>query len=56
LVVFGSLMDLLGASRASTYLIRMLAIAVAAGVQLVWLVFATHADLWVPYRSILELI
>lgn len=33
---------------------RMALITIAAMVQVVWLVYATHAEFWVPYRSILE--
>lgn len=55
LIVFGSILDLIDAPRESAHLVRMLAIAVAASVQVVWLFFATNAYLWVPYRSILEL-
>lgn len=33
---------------------RLALIAVAAAVQMIWLVFATHAEFWVPYQSVLQ--
>lgn len=54
MVVFGTLMDLLGVPQKGVYLVRTMAVALAAAVQGVWLILATHADLWVPYHSILE--
>jgi hypothetical protein len=53
-VVFGSLLDLVPLPRAATYLARILVIALAGAVQLVWLVLATNASAWVPYHWILE--
>lgn len=53
ILVYGNLPQFLGFSRRTGFLIRFLALATIVAVQLVWLVFATHADKWVPYRSIL---
>lgn len=54
LAAFGEIRALLGVSDAMALLVRLLLIALAAAVQLVFLVFAVHADQWVPYRSLLE--
>jgi EpsG family len=53
LVVFGNLRALLGLGERTGPLVRLLAIGVAGSIQVVWLVFATHAYLWVPYTSVL---
>jgi len=53
-VVFGEILALLRVPRNMQPLIRMLVILTAVMVQLVWLVWATHASGWVPYRSLIE--
>lgn len=53
LAAFGEIRELTGAKARMTPFLRMLMIGVAAAVQVVWLVFATHAEYWVPYNSIL---
>ena len=55
LIVAGNINDLLRMPRAGMFLTRTAAIAVAALVQLVWLVLATDAPYWVPYHSIFAL-
>ncbi len=55
LVVFGSLIDLLGVKRGGILPVRALAVGVAASVQVVWLTLATFSYLWVPYRSVFGL-
>jgi hypothetical protein len=52
--VFGEIRNLIGWSAGSVPLLRVSCIGVAVAVQSVWLVLATHASLWVPYRSVLE--
>ena len=54
LAAYGEIRALAGLSERSLLLMRILLIGVAAAVQSVWLIFATHAEFWVPYRSILE--
>lgn len=54
IAVFGEFLALVPLGQRFTIPIRLLLIATAATVQIVWLVFATHAEFWVPYRSILE--
>lgn len=53
IVVFGELAKLLGFSERSGLIVRFFAIAYAVAVQLVWLLYATHSDSWVPYKSVL---
>lgn len=53
IVMFGNIAALLGASPRTALLVRVLVVAIAIAVQLVWLIYATHADSWVPYKSIL---
>ena len=55
LVVFGSMLDLLRVPRAGIFLVRTVMIGIAALVQMVWLVLATDAPLWVPYHAIFGL-
>ena len=52
-VVFGELAKLLGFTERSGLIVRFVAIAYAVTVQLVWLLYATHSDSWVPYKSVL---
>lgn len=54
LAAFGEIRALLGITYRMTLMIRMVLIVITAMVQLIFLVFAVHADLWVPYRSIFE--
>jgi hypothetical protein len=54
LAAFGEIRDLTGVSDRMTFFMRLLLIGIAALVQVVWLVFATHSYLWVPYTSIFE--
>ncbi|HVR89984.1 MAG TPA: EpsG family protein [Novosphingobium sp.] len=54
LAAFGDIRDLLGISNRMTFFLRILLIAIAAAVQTVWLVYATHSIYWVPYQSILQ--
>lgn len=52
LAAFGEIRDLSGMAQRATLLLRLLMIGLAAAVQTVWLVFATHAEFWVPYNAI----
>ena len=54
LVVFGEMAALVGSSRQTRILLRFALIAVAVAVQMVWLLYATHASYWVPYKTILS--
>ncbi|NBC34945.1 hypothetical protein GTZ99_00055 [Novosphingobium sp. FSY-8] len=56
MVVFGSLVELTGVGRRGAYGMRIASIMGVGVVQVVWLVMATFAELWVPYKSIAELI
>lgn len=56
LAVFGEFRDLVPVSNRMALLVRLMLIAIAAAVQVVWLVFGTHAIYWVPYKSILQFI
>ena len=53
LVTFGSIGDLLGFSLKSRTILRLLVIAYATAILLVWLLYATNASFWVPYKSVL---
>lgn len=53
-VVFGELARLLGFTERSGLIVRFLGIAYAVTVQAVWLLYATHASSWVPYKSVLS--
>jgi hypothetical protein len=53
LVAFGSIGDLLGFSMRSRAILRLLIIAYATATLLVWLLYATNAGAWVPYKSVL---
>ena len=55
LAVFGEFRSLMGIADQMVVLTRMALIAVAIAVQGVWLVYATHSEYWVPYRSVLDL-
>jgi hypothetical protein len=52
--VFGNIAEIMGASQRAGVMLRFLVIGIAVAVQVVWLFFATHAEFWVPYRSILS--
>lgn len=54
LVAFGRIMGLLSVSPRMFLLTRLVMIAIAAAVQIVWLGYGTHAIYWVPYKSILQ--
>ena len=53
LVTFGSIGDLLGFSLKSRTILRLLVIAYATATLLVWLLYATNAGAWVPYKSVM---
>ena len=52
LAAFGEIRDLSGMVQRAALLLRLGMIGLAAAVQTVWLVFATHAEFWVPYNAI----
>lgn len=52
--VFGIFRDLYPLPDKFILAARVAMIAVAAMVQVVWLVYATHASYWVPYQSLLQ--
>ena len=52
MVVFGEFQALTNLSTRAPLIYRSALIALAAFVQVVWLVFATNAPFWVPYQSI----
>jgi hypothetical protein len=52
MVVFGEFQALANLSTRAPLMYRSALIALAAFVQVVWLVFATNAPFWVPYQSI----
>lgn len=54
LAAFGEIRDLTGVSARMSFLLRTLLIGLAGFVQVVWLVFATHAFQWVPYISVFD--
>jgi hypothetical protein len=54
LVMFGNFADLAGVRMPATMLMRVVVIGLAAAIQTVFLVFATHAFAWVPYQSVLQ--
>ncbi len=56
LIAFGNALWLSGLGQRSAYLVRILALVIAGFVQVVWLLLATNAQFWVPYRSVLELL
>jgi EpsG family len=55
MAVLGEFRDLVPTGERGVMLVRLLLVAIAASVQVVWLVYATHAAYWVPYNSILQL-
>ncbi len=54
LAAFGEIRALVGMSDRGVLLVRLAMIGVAATVQSVWLIYATHAEFWVPYQSIFQ--
>jgi hypothetical protein len=54
LVVFGEISRLLGTSARTGLLLRLLVLGLVAAIQIVWLVYATHAEDWVPYETVLR--
>lgn len=53
-IVFGELARLLHVSVRTNIVIRLIVIGYSIAVQLVWLVYATHSNAWVPYKSLLQ--
>lgn len=51
-VALGEVRDLTAASDRMALVIRLACIGLAAAIQAIWLIFATHAEFWVPYRSV----
>lgn len=56
LLVFGEFRNLLPTPERMTAFVRVLLIGVASAVQVVWLVYATNAEFWVPYKTLFEAI
>ena len=54
IVVAASSAQLIGAKVPVTMLVRLFWIGLAAAIQVVFLVYATHAYGWVPYKSVLQ--
>lgn len=54
IIACGTIRDLFPVRRMAAYPVRMVVIAAAAAVQIVWLMFADNAYAWVPYRSVLD--
>ncbi len=54
IIVFGEMAALVRSSRQTRLLLRLALVAVAIAVQMVWLLYATHASYWVPYKSVLS--
>lgn len=52
--VYGEIRNLLPLADRYVILLRLLLIALAVIIQVVWLVLATHAFAWVPYHSVLQ--
>lgn len=53
IVTMGNIIRLTGASERTGLFLRVLAFGTVSAVQLVWLVYATHASYWVPYHTVL---
>lgn len=53
-LVFGSIIQLLAIGPRMRLPVRVGVVMLAAGTQLAFLVFGTHAESWVPYKSILQ--
>jgi hypothetical protein len=54
IAVFGELFNLFDFARRDRLYLRIVAIALAIAIQMVWLLFAVHAEAWVPYHSIVQ--
>jgi EpsG family len=54
LLAFGEFRDLANVSPKTVLLARLMLIAIAASVQVVWLVYAVNSQYWVPYQSVLQ--
>lgn len=54
LAAFGEISGLLNLSPRMIVFVRLIMVGVAGAVQAVWLVFATHSQYWVPYKSVLQ--
>ncbi len=54
ILVMGDIADLANVRMPATMLMRILVIALAASIQSVFLIFASHAFAWVPYQSVLQ--
>ena len=54
IAAFGEFRNLVPLSDKFAVLVRLLLIAIAAAVQAVWLIYASHAVYWVPYQSVLQ--
>lgn len=54
MAVYGEFRDLVSLPRNFAVPVRLTLIGIAAMVQVIWLVFATHSIYWVPYQSILQ--
>lgn len=54
LAAYGEFRDLFAVSSRNVMIVRLGLIALAGLVQVIWLVFAIHAEFWVPYKSILQ--
>lgn len=52
--VFGEFRNLMQFSDRMVSFVRIVLVAIAALVQTVWLVFATNAEFWVPYKTLFE--
>ncbi len=54
IAAFGQIRNLVARSSAFSLLLRLGVIGAAGVVQSIWLIFATHAQFWVPYKSVFD--
>lgn len=54
IVVLGEIRNLTARSNGMALILRLACLGLAALVQTIWLVFAAHAEYWVPYQSVLQ--
>lgn len=54
MLVFGSIIKLLNVSPRMLLIVRLGGILIAAGVQVVWLVYGVHSEFWVPYKWVFD--
>lgn len=54
LAVFGEFRNLVPMAERMTAFVRIVLIGIASAVQVVWLVYATNAEYWVPYKTLFE--